>query len=148
MGATNLPHELDDAVLRRFTKRVYIPLPDAGTRRSLLESLLTKDSISVQLSDRDMSTIVRSTEGYSCADIRSLCQVNQTSTQSRALICMCQEAAMMPVREISNLRGATPSQLRPLKKKDFLHAIDLVHPSVSPELLLQYAEWENSHKTR
>ncbi len=28
IGATNLPHELDDAVRRRFVKKLYIPLPN------------------------------------------------------------------------------------------------------------------------
>jgi SpoVK/Ycf46/Vps4 family AAA+-type ATPase len=28
IGATNLPEELDDAVRRRFVKRLYIPLPN------------------------------------------------------------------------------------------------------------------------
>jgi len=28
IGATNLPKELDDAVRRRFVKRLYIPLPN------------------------------------------------------------------------------------------------------------------------
>lgn len=32
MGATNRPQELDEAVRRRFTKRLYIPLPERSTR--------------------------------------------------------------------------------------------------------------------
>jgi SpoVK/Ycf46/Vps4 family AAA+-type ATPase len=40
LAATNRPHELDDAALRRFTKRVYIPLPDGRTRRVLAQHLL------------------------------------------------------------------------------------------------------------
>lgn len=32
VGATNLPQELDDAARRRFTKRLYIPLPEVEVR--------------------------------------------------------------------------------------------------------------------
>ncbi|KAJ6664717.1 hypothetical protein lerEdw1_006290 [Lerista edwardsae] len=42
MGATNRPQELDDAVLRRFTKRVYVSLPNEETRLLLLKNLLSK----------------------------------------------------------------------------------------------------------
>ena len=33
VGATNRPQELDDAARRRFTKRLYIPLPEVEVRR-------------------------------------------------------------------------------------------------------------------
>ena len=36
IGATNRPQELDDAALRRFTKRIYIPMPDQMARQLLL----------------------------------------------------------------------------------------------------------------
>lgn len=32
VGATNRPQELDDAARRRFTKRLYIPLPEVNVR--------------------------------------------------------------------------------------------------------------------
>lgn len=37
LAATNLPWELDEAMRRRLTKRVYIPLPEAEARRALFE---------------------------------------------------------------------------------------------------------------
>ena len=36
IGATNRPQELDEAVRRRFVKRLYIPLPDESDREQLL----------------------------------------------------------------------------------------------------------------
>ncbi len=35
LGATNLPYGLDQAVRRRFDKRIYIPLPEAVVKRDL-----------------------------------------------------------------------------------------------------------------
>jgi vacuolar protein-sorting-associated protein 4 len=37
LAATNTPRSLDGALLRRFQKRVYIPLPDKAARARLLE---------------------------------------------------------------------------------------------------------------
>ncbi|XP_048449239.1 spastin, partial [Rhincodon typus] len=42
MGATNRPQELDEAVLRRFTKRVFVSLPNEKTRLLLITNLLAK----------------------------------------------------------------------------------------------------------
>ncbi|OUM69671.1 hypothetical protein PIROE2DRAFT_32600, partial [Piromyces sp. E2] len=42
IGATNRPGEIDEAARRRFRKKLYIPLPDEGARKSLLMNLLKK----------------------------------------------------------------------------------------------------------
>jgi len=47
IGATNLPQELDDAVRRRFVKRLYIPLPNFEGRKQLIITLT--DNISFEL---------------------------------------------------------------------------------------------------
>ena len=40
IGATNRPEELDTAAIRRFSKRIYIPMPDHDSRALLIASLL------------------------------------------------------------------------------------------------------------
>src|SRR5947209_18454170 len=44
MGATNVPWQLDPAMLRpgRFDEKIYIPLPDLPARRKMLELYLGK----------------------------------------------------------------------------------------------------------
>lgn len=63
VGATNRPEELDEAVRRRFIKRIYIPLPDATSRESLLRMLLR--DVRHHLSEEDCMDLVARTEGFS-----------------------------------------------------------------------------------
>lgn len=43
IGATNRPQELDDAALRRFVKKLYIPLPNGTGRREFIVNLIEKE---------------------------------------------------------------------------------------------------------
>lgn len=43
IGATNRPQELDDAALRRFVKKLYIPLPNGMGRREFILNLIEKE---------------------------------------------------------------------------------------------------------
>lgn len=43
LAATNTPHNLDSAFLRRFDKLLYIPLPDNKARKHMFEHLLIND---------------------------------------------------------------------------------------------------------
>lgn len=70
MAATNRPQELDEAALRRFTKRVYVTLPDARTRVMLLMRLLGKHND--PLSAEELEEMAALTDGYSGSDLTGL----------------------------------------------------------------------------
>jgi transitional endoplasmic reticulum ATPase len=72
MGATNVPWQLDPAVLRpgRFDEKVYIPLPDLAARRKMLEIYLGKRPVDEGV---DLDALAARLEGYSGADIKYLC---------------------------------------------------------------------------
>jgi len=72
MGATNVPWQLDPAVLRpgRFDERVYIPLPDLPARRKMLQINLTHRPMAV---DVNLDALAIAMEGFSGADIKYIC---------------------------------------------------------------------------
>lgn len=70
MAATNRPQELDEAALRRFSKRVYVTLPDNQTRIVLLKRLLAKHND--PLTEEELNQMSELTEGYSGSDLTGL----------------------------------------------------------------------------
>lgn len=56
------PEELDEAVRRRFVKRIYIPLPDPESRRQLLYMLLGECKHTLE---KSLDQLVDRTDGYS-----------------------------------------------------------------------------------
>lgn len=50
LGATNVPWELDNAIRRRFQKRIYIQLPDANARAGIFRNKAgkTKNNLTEQ----------------------------------------------------------------------------------------------------
>ena len=67
LGATNLPQALDQAIRRRFDKRVYIPLPEAPARATMFKIHLGDTPNS--LTAADYEELGRRTEGFSGSDI-------------------------------------------------------------------------------
>lgn len=82
LAATNRPEDLDEACLRRLTRRIYMPLPDMAARLAMFNSKMT--SMKNSFTPDDMKVMAAQSEGYSMADMVSLIK----------------EIAMMPVREI------------------------------------------------
>ena len=72
IGATNRPQELDDAARRRFSKRLYIPLPNLEGRSQLIKRVTEQGGFN--LSDLDIEEMATLTKGFSGADLYQLCK--------------------------------------------------------------------------
>jgi AAA+ superfamily predicted ATPase len=68
--ATNLPSQINGAVLRRISNQFYIPLPNSETRRDLIGSNLPTH----ELSASEIEEFVERTDGYSGSDIVQMCK--------------------------------------------------------------------------
>ena len=119
MGATNVPWQLDPAVLRpgRFDEKVYIPLPDLPARRKMLEMYLAKRPLD---DDLDFDQLARRLEGYSGADIRYICD----------------RAATIPF--LQSLGGAEEGQITGQILED---VIAQTTRSVNAEMVAKYQRW-------
>ncbi|XP_054778602.1 LOW QUALITY PROTEIN: uncharacterized protein LOC129286651 [Prosopis cineraria] len=80
LAATNRPFDLDDAIIRRFQRRIMVGLPSVGAREIILKTLLAKENIE----NLDFTKLALMTEGYTGSDIKNLCTT----------------AAYRPVREL------------------------------------------------
>ncbi|VAH92035.1 unnamed protein product [Triticum turgidum subsp. durum] len=70
LGATNRPFDLDEAVIRRFPRRLMVNLPDASNREKILKVILAKEELG---QDTDLASLANMTDGYSGSDLKNLC---------------------------------------------------------------------------
>ena len=112
LATTNTPWELDEALRRRFEKRIYIALPNNEARTAIFQLYLEKmvmdeataaiEGSSTQtqcdLSSGDIETLAALSEGYSGADIYNVCR----------------EASMIPLRRLM-LSVSNPMDLALMK---------------------------------
>lgn len=125
MAATNRPQELDEAALRRFTKRIYVGLPDGETRILLLRRLLSRHGS--PLAPEELRRLAILTEGYSGSDLTALAK----------------DAALGPIRELNpeQVRCLDPSSVRNINFQDFIDSLKRIRRSVSPHNLAAYEKW-------
>ncbi|GFR50294.1 hypothetical protein Agub_g12484, partial [Astrephomene gubernaculifera] len=95
IAATNAPWDLDEAALSRFSRRIYVPLPDPATREALMRRAM--QGVSCSLSDPDWRRLAERCDKYS----------------GRDLVQVCREAAMRPLRELWGRRLLEPESPPP-----------------------------------
>lgn len=68
-ATTNMPWELDIAALRRFERKILVPMPDKETRLRIMKLHAGPQQ---SLSDQDFDYLAQHTEGYSGSDLSTL----------------------------------------------------------------------------
>jgi len=129
IGATNKPWDLDWPFIRRFQKRILVPLPDHHTRLMMLKLYTSNLQIA---QDVDLHELARLSEGFSGSDIRDVCQ----------------SAQLKLIGEFFESGKAMDKEAKPrsLTMNDFRQILEDRKPSVSLEMLSLYNRWFEAFK--
>jgi len=127
IGATNKPWVLDLPFLRRFAKRIFVPIPSTGARMAQFRLYTAPLTLAEDVS---LEALARVSEGYSGSDIKDICQSVQ----------------LLVIRELFDSGRAldSSSQPRPITLTDFKDVIRSRRPSVSPEMVRAYSQWSSN----
>jgi transitional endoplasmic reticulum ATPase len=119
MGATNVPWQLDPAMLRpgRFDEKVYIPLPDIAARRKMLELYLANRPLADHV---DLDALAEKLDGYSGADIKYICDRSAT---------------------IPFLKSVASGEEGEITSDVIADVVSDTPPSVRREMLARFEEW-------
>ena len=129
IGATNKPWALDWPFIRRFQKRIMVPLPDHEARLNMLKLYTANLNLSSKV---DLDEFARLAGGFSGSDIRDICQ----------------SAHLRVIGELFESGKASDKHAkpRPISTNDFKGILADRKPSVSPRVISSYNEWSEAFK--
>lgn len=129
IGATNKPWALDWPFIRRFQKRILVPLPDHEARLNMLKLYTANLNLSSKV---DLDEFARLAGGFSGSDIRDICQ----------------SAHLRVIGELFESGKASDKHAkpRPISTNDFKGILSDRKPSVSPRIVSSYNEWAEAFK--
>ncbi|XP_041367306.1 katanin p60 ATPase-containing subunit A-like 2 isoform X2 [Gigantopelta aegis] len=142
LAASNLPWELDHAMLRRLEKRIIVGLPTLEARKAMFIHHLptvvcSQDGSGLELlAELNYDCLAQKTEGYSGSDIRLVCK----------------EAAMRPVRKIFDILENLSEghelhvQLDTIRTEDVLSALERTKPSAK-HLSGKFQAWQKEFES-
>ena len=142
MGATNLPWDLDDALRRRFEKRIYITLPNKVGRKQMFD--INFKGIKLD-KDVKIDELVEKTKGYSGHDIASVCREASLMNMRRKLM---SNDGNFNIMEAANNETFIQGLEAPISQKDILTAIKNISKSVSPKDLKKFEEWTAQYSSK
>lgn len=155
LAATNRPFDLDEAIIRRFERRIMVGLPSLESRELILKSLLSKEKVIDGLDYKELAAI---TEGYSGSDLKNLC----TTAAYRPVRELIQQEKRRELERKAQAESAENSSdtsekeekcgdstivLRPLNMEDMRQAKNQVAPSFAAEgsVMGELKQWNESY---
>jgi SpoVK/Ycf46/Vps4 family AAA+-type ATPase len=129
IGATNKPWSLEAGFLRRFQKRIYVSLPNRGSRNHLFGQYTKRLQMESSLRIEDLAKL---TDGYSGSDVKDICQ----SVQLRVVDELFQSG-----KGLDN-----DASTRSITESDFREILKMRKPSVSIDMIRAYARWSEQFK--
>jgi SpoVK/Ycf46/Vps4 family AAA+-type ATPase len=129
IGATNKPWALDWPFIRRFQKRILVPLPDHSARLGMFKLYSAQLKLA---SDIDTHGLARFSEGFSGSDLRDVCQ----------------SAHLKVIGEFFESGQADDKRAQPrsISMDDFKHILEDRKPSVSVDMVDKYNRWFEAFK--
>lgn len=158
IGSTNRPFDLDEAVLRRFPRRILVDLPDLETRQEILEVTLAENRLAPEV---NLTSIAERLDGYTGSDIKEVCReaVVQISHEQAKLL---EQGGLVDTiidettsRPDADAAMSSLQRLRPVTVGDFDKALSKLKRSVAEngreiarvwEWNDQYGEIKKDHK--
>ena len=127
LGATNRPWDIDTAMLRRFEKKIYVPLPDEKAREAIFK--IHTAGVNLALTDNDFMELAEMTDEYSGSDIANVCR----------------EVIMLPIREL-DISGRITAEaqeiiVRDVSIEDFFKTLKKIKPVMAEKEVKKYHEW-------
>ncbi|KAJ3238900.1 hypothetical protein HDU81_006911 [Chytriomyces hyalinus] len=140
VGATNRPFDLDEAVLRRLPRRLFVGLPTREERIEILKLILSEETLETPpASEKDViSYIADKTEGFSGSDLKNI-SIAGALVSVRRMMSLNSSDTNTPGTKSSHER-------RILRLSDFKEAFENgdVVPSLSEkaELMKELVKWD------
>ncbi|XP_075508540.1 uncharacterized protein LOC142545313 isoform X1 [Primulina tabacum] len=152
LAATNRPFDLDEAIIRRFERRIMVGLPSVENREKILKTLLTKERVDEGL---DLKELARMTEGYTGSDLKNLCitaayrPVRELIHQERLKAQKKKSIAEGGSEDVSTRydKKERAINIRPLNMEDFKEAKNQVAASFAAEgsIMNELKQWNECY---
>eukprot|EP00262_Sarcandra_glabra_P021681 TRINITY_DN9284_c1_g1_i1.p1 TRINITY_DN9284_c1_g1~~TRINITY_DN9284_c1_g1_i1.p1 ORF type:complete len:298 (-),score=68.59 TRINITY_DN9284_c1_g1_i1:450-1343(-) len=122
LAATNRPFDLDEAIIRRFERRIMVGLPSVENRESILKTVLSKEKVEEGLDYKELATM---TEGYSGSDLKNLC----TTAAYRPVRELIQKERLKDLeRKRKGEEGQNPSETTETREEDKEETVITLRP--------------------